>query len=42
MLCLVTLQTTQQQVRETVKQQQAHVRGILDLAPVPDDETDCR
>ncbi|KAL0020878.1 hypothetical protein WJX77_005350 [Trebouxia sp. C0004] len=35
-------ETTQQQVRKAVMQQQADVRGILDLAPVAPDETDCR
>ncbi|DBA75883.1 TPA: hypothetical protein ACH3X1_010281 [Trebouxia sp. C0004] len=40
-MCLA-VQTTQQQVRKAVMQQQADVRGILDLAPVAPDETDCR
>ncbi len=39
--CLA-LQTTQQQVRKAVMQQQADVRSILELAPVPPGETDCR
>ena len=36
------MQTTQQQVRQTVRSHQEAVRNILDLAPVPDDQTDCR
>lgn len=36
------MQSTQQKVRETVKQQQGTVRNLLQLAPVPNDETDCR
>ncbi|KAL3150109.1 hypothetical protein ABBQ38_013448 [Trebouxia sp. C0009 RCD-2024] len=35
-------QSTQQKVREAVKEQQNTVRNILQLAPVPQDEPDCR
>lgn len=38
----LTLQTTQQQVRQTVEAQQTSVREIFRLAPIPDGETDCR
>lgn len=36
------MQSTQQKVREAVKEQQNTVRNILQLAPVPQDEPDCR
>ena len=38
----VVMQTTQQQVRDTVQKQQDAVRKILELAPVPDGDTDYR
>ena len=36
------MQSTQQKVREAVKEQQDTVRNILQLAPVPLEEPDCR
>ena len=41
-LAVPALQTTQQKVQEAVKEQQDTVRNILDLAPVPQDEEECR
>ena len=38
----IGMQSTQQKVREAVKEQQNTVRNILQLAPVPPDEPDCR
>ena len=36
------MQSTQQKVREAVKEQQDTVRNLLQLAPVPLEEPDCR
>ena len=38
----VDVQNTQQKVREAVQEQQNTVRSILQLAPVPQDEPECR
>lgn len=38
----VGMQSTQQKVRQAVKEQQNTVRNILQLASVPQDEPDCR
>ena len=39
---VIGVQSTQQKVRDAVKEQQKSVRNILQLAPVPQDEPDCR